>query len=281
MNRLHYKKKYSGNVYDLIEDVKGHYRYKKDGTKYWVNAHDRGGGSKSPVPDKPKVRTDENIEETRARIKKELEQEKIASKERYEKKSMKDIKWAINYHKEKIAEFDEIEDKTYLEYSSSSHHHQQWSIAMEVLRERKDKLDAKKQKLIDDLYDKYPPGSYGMDYPGIDDAMEDIARNRGIEEGSTQWHKLMDVGFWQHDNMDTSLSILNWRDDLKEAIELGDHPELKGKFIPQLGFHASMKRRLPNDIASEINTDLKKEVGIILSKQELNKIKRGVKRHIR
>ncbi|MCP4651572.1 MAG: hypothetical protein GY853_16030 [PVC group bacterium] len=42
---------------DMTEDAKvaGHYRYKKDGTKYWVKAHERGGPPKELKPVKKKL----------------------------------------------------------------------------------------------------------------------------------------------------------------------------------------------------------------------------------
>lgn len=231
---------------------------------------------KSRLKDKPKKEQ---------KLTKEQRMEEYRRKEAIEvakamKKPIKDIKWNIQYHKEKTKEYEkEVEKKpTYFNYESLSHHRHEEMIYLQALSQKKRDINEKNSKLADKLHEKYGEDNYGFDYPDLEQKVQDILMEKGFDEDKA-WKLVIDIVVFHEDYLNLHLGTINWRRDLLERINDGEYPELKGKFIPQLSYVDLCKKDFIN-IVDDIAEDFRKEQGIVFTKSEINAMKKELRRFV-
>lgn len=196
-------------------------------------------------------------------------------------RSIKNLKWYITYHEEELEKAEKILDKKLannenpiLAYFDVEHHRKGARDNQAELWNRQKANEEKNKKLGDYLYKKYPPIKYGLDFPSLYEAFHDDI----FKDHPKVWdfEEVITVNEWV---INGRLEEINWRNDLIDAIERGEHPELKGKRIPKIGWHEYLRKTFFDEIIEHFKEDFK-EYDHELTPTEIRKIKNVLKIYI-
>ena len=209
------------------------------------------------------------------------------------KKSMKDLEWHRQYHKEEWKKVGDImdekdaqgEDPTMMEYMSRSYHSSKNMMLNDVFDLKKEILKYRKnvrRKKAEEFAEKHPPDNYGYQYDHLSKLIYEIALKYSKHENpdNDAWRTKSEVmnSSGIEDSLNMELGYINYYEDKIQNIKDGyEHMKgVKPSDIPKIHPWADKKRfvEYANDIKKEFE-----ERGFDITKEEHKELREILKRY--